>query len=319
MPPVLNCPTGTDIFEWNTQTIVAGSTSATFTADSVGVFNLNITSDTPFVAGSPDINATNTGGFPAGPLSLFLNMNNNDISDSSVTTFTLPTAVPALQFAIYDVDFGAGSFADRIEVNGLFNGASVTPILTNGVANFVTGNVVIGNAISAATSSDANVTVTFLSPVDTIIIEYGNANTAPQVPGNQFANIADITYCNPEANLNVTKISNVTDDLVSSDNPKAIPGSTVRYCITVTNAGSGTATSISASDTLPADVTYIAGSLLSGTSCSNATTPEDDNDTDEGDEDDPFGISTDGATVTGIATELAPGASFAIVFSATVD
>ena len=318
--PTLICTTGFSSFEWNNQTLAPGSLTATFSADNVGDANMVITTDTPFVAGSPAINNTNTGGAPAGETSLFLNMNNVNRDDVSTAIFTLPTAIPGIQFTLYDVDFGAGSFADRFTVTGEFNGATVIPTLTNGVNNFVSGNTVIGDVASASTSSDGNAVVTFLSPVDTIIIEYGNGPAAPINPGNQFANVSNFSYCNPETNLSVTKISSVISDPISSSNPKAIPEAVIRYCITITNLGSGTAANISANDNLPANVTYIAGSAFSGTSCSTATTAEDDNATDDGgDEDDPFGVSVVGTSVTGVANTLGPNASFAIVFSATVN
>lgn len=317
-PPTLSCPIGTSIFDWNTETLTAGTTNATFTAPNVGDFDMDITSDVPLVAGSPAINNTNTGGGPATQQSLFLNMNNNNLLETSITTFTLPTAVPGFQITLFDVDGAAGSFSDRFTVTGTFNGANVTPILTNGIANFVAGNTVIGDSPSDNTSANGNAVVTFLSPVDTIILEYGNGPLSPANPNNQFANISNFTYCNPQANLSVTKISNVLSDPISSSNPKAIPGATLRYCITITNNGSGTTTSVSASDSLPANITYVAGSLLSGSSCASASTAEDDDDAGP-DESDPFGISIAGNIVTGVANSLAPSESYAIVFSATID
>lgn len=47
------------------------------------------------------------------------------------TTLTLPTAVPRLQFLLFDVDYVPGQFADRINIVGMFNGAQVNPVLTN--------------------------------------------------------------------------------------------------------------------------------------------------------------------------------------------
>lgn len=320
VPPALICSEGTSLFEWNNQSLPAGSLTATFNIANVGDSDMVITTDSPFNAGAPAINNTNTGGAPAGETSLFLSMNNTNSSQQSVTTFTLPTAIPGLQFTIYDVDFGAGSFADRFTVTGFFDGATVFPTLTNGTNNFVSGNSVIGDIASGSASPAGNATVTFSTPVDVIRIEYGNGSSAPADPGVQFANISNFTYCNPETNLSVTKISSVTSDPISSQNPKAIPNAVIRYCITITNLGSSTATDISANDVLPADVTYVPGSAFSGVSCSAATTAEDDNAIDDaGDEDDPFGVSIAGTTVTGVASTLGPNDSFTFVFSATIN
>jgi hypothetical protein len=56
----------------------------------------------------------------------------------------------------------------------------------------------------------------------------------------------------------------------------------------------------------------------SGTSCAAATTIEDDNATGT-DESDPFGISLAASTLTGFASSLASGASFALTFDALVN
>lgn len=122
-------------------------------------------------------------------------------------------------------------------------------------------------------------------------------------------------------NLTVAKSSSVVGDGISGANPKSLPGAIVQYCVLVTNtgtAGTANSTNVAASDTLPANVTYIAGSLLSGTTCAGATTPEDD-DAAGADEIDPFGMSISGSTISGTAATLAPLGTFAMVFRATVN
>lgn len=126
------------------------------------------------------------------------------------------------------------------------------------------------------------------------------------------------TYTNTRSGLAVVKTVEVISDGVSLADPKAIPGATIRYCILTTNIGQTTTQSIVATDLLPEDVTYVAGSMSSGTSCAGAVTPEDD-DAAGADESDPFGISIAGTTITGIATSLAPGSAFAVAFEAVVD
>lgn len=127
------------------------------------------------------------------------------------------------------------------------------------------------------------------------------------------------TYTNSrDTRLSVSKISSITADGVSVTNPKAIPASTVRYCILVTNTGPGTSTTVSATDTLSPFVTYVAGSMRSGTTCATATTIEDDNST-GADESNPFGVSVAGSTITGVTASLAANATFAMAFNATVN
>ena len=64
------------------------------------------------------------------------------------------------------------------------------------------------------------------------------------------------------ANLTVTKTAVVTTDPVNgAANPKAIPGATVHYTITVENAGTAAATNVDLSDAIPDNTTYVGSSL----------------------------------------------------------
>jgi uncharacterized repeat protein (TIGR01451 family) len=127
------------------------------------------------------------------------------------------------------------------------------------------------------------------------------------------------TYTNSrDTRLSVTKTSSITADDVSLTNPKAMPASTVRYCILVTNTGPGTSTSVVATDTLPPFVTYVSASMRSGTTCANANTVEDDNAT-GADESNPVGVSVSGSTITGVTASLAANATFAMTFEALVN
>jgi len=313
------CPIANQIvFDWATRTWTTGSTNNSYALTGIGSLNYSLTTDTPFVTGSPEINGTNTGGNP-GEVSLFINNNQSSLSDLATSTITLPTAVPGLRFTVYDVDFLAGQFADKLTVTGSFNGATVLPTLTNGTANYVVGNTAIGDAASGGTDAFGNVIITFSSPIDTITIEYGNHTTAPTNPGNQFINISDLIYCTPDTTLSVTKISSVISDPVNgATDPKAIPGATIQYCILISNAGSATASLISATDTIPGNVTYTAASMQSGSNCGSAATAEDDDAT-GADESDPFGASVSGAILTATAASLGPAEGYALTFQVTVD
>lgn len=321
-PPNLSSicsPANQILFDWNGQSWTTGSTNNNFTVTGIGITNYTITTDVTFVTGSPTINSTNVGGNAATEQSLFLNMNNNNQSDTSTTVLALPTAVPGLQFTLFDVDFGAGQWADKVTVTGMYNGATVIPTLTNGTANYVVGNTAIGDVGSDGPDPDGNVVVTFLTPVDSVSIEYGNHTTAPANPGNQFMNVHDMNYCAPDTTFSVTKISTIISDPVNgSSDPKSIPGAVIRYCILISNAGSATATAISATDTLPANITYTAASMQSGANCGAASTAEDDDAT-GADESDPFGASIAGTALTATAASLGPSEGFALTFQVTVD
>ena len=119
------------------------------------------------------------------------------------------------------------------------------------------------------------------------------------------------------ATVNATKVSSILSDGISGSNPKALPGAVVRYCVTISNAGPGIASVINANDTLPPNLTYIAGSMQSGATCGSATTAEDD-DASGADESDPVGASSSAGTVTITRASLLSGESFAVVMNATV-
>jgi uncharacterized repeat protein (TIGR01451 family) len=323
--PTLICPVGSTVHDWDAISWPAGTTSGSYPLTAIGTMNFNIAisggaflNNATFGGQSPSRQNVVTGGLSPAQFSIFELVDMTSRSGVVTNTVTLPTAVPSVQFQLFDIDYNAAQFADRVTVTGTFNGTPVTPTLTNGISNYVIGNSAYGDDISADASSNGNVVVTFTSPVDTIVIIYGNHNLAPVDPGQQAIAIHDITFCRPQANLSITKISNVVSDGVSASNPKSLPGAVVRYCILVSNAGSATATNVAIGDAIPANVTFVPGSILSGSDCASAATAEDD-DAAGGDESDPYGVSIAGTNLTGTASSLGPSTSFAIVFNATVN
>lgn len=109
------------------------------------------------------------------------------------------------------------------------------------------------------------------SNIDTVLFD-GQGDT-DQARDGAFSDTG--TYTVAGAVVTVAKTSRVVEDPVNGiNNPKAIPGATVEYCITVANAsGAVTATDVAVSDDLPFDVTYIANSTFvdgDGT-CANGT------------------------------------------------
>ena len=322
--PTLSCPAGSTIFDWDLNPWTAGSLNNSYALAGIGSINFAVAStgifvnDAAFGGMSPTLTNQNNGGYAGTQVSLHEYLDFNTQAETATTTITLPTGVPAVQFTVFDIDYAVNDFADKLTVTGSFQGATVTPTLTNGVANYVVGNVAIGDGASGGTSGDGNVGVTFTQPVDTIIITYGNANTAPANPDGQAIGIFDMTFCRPVAVLGVTKVSTlISDPTNGTTNPKAIPGAVMEYCILIQNPGSGTATGLSGVDTIPAALTYTAGSMTSGTSCGAATTAEDDNAT-GADESDPYGASVAGAMLTATAATLAPNSGFALKYRTTI-
>ena len=243
-PPTLFCPRGSTLFDWDLRSWAAGSLSNSYAVTGMGNIGFAITSggtwvnDAAFGGLSPTLSNQNTGGLGGAQVALHQYLDFANQAQTATTTISLPSAAAGAQFTVFDVDYAASDFADKLTVTGSYNGTTVNPVLTNGVVNYVVGNSAIGDGSSSGTSGDGNVVVTFSQPIDTITIVYGNANTAPADPDGQAIALHDITFCTPYADLSVTKVSAVVSDPVNgSSNPKAIPGALVEYVIAISNSG----------------------------------------------------------------------------------
>jgi uncharacterized repeat protein (TIGR01451 family) len=323
--PTLSCSAGTLLFDWDSQAWTTGSTAGNFTLAGIGSVNFNITNPASFLNNaslggqSPTEQTTLTGGLAGGQSSLIELVDMANTSQQVQTTVTLGTAVSGAQFRVFDVDHAAGQFADKVTVTGYYNGVAVNPVLTNGVSNYVLGSSAYGDSTSADSSGNGNLVVTFSSPIDQIVIAYGNHSLAPTNPGQQAVTIHDFTFCKPIANLSVTKLSTVISDPMNGTSfPKAIPGAVMEYCILVSNTGPAGLTNLAASDTLPSNFSYAAGSLKTGSNCATATTAEDD-DNSGADESDPFGAAIAGTAISASASSLGSSSSFALKFRGTVN
>jgi subtilisin-like proprotein convertase family protein len=245
IPPPLVCPVGYSVFDWGSISgWTPGSTDNTYAFASFGNIRFRLTNDgvyqnlAAYGGQSPTVSSTLTGGLAPAEPGLTVIADQANLAGKVEIEITLPRAFSGVQFTIFDVDFFANQFADRVEVFGRRGGTIILPVLTNGNVNQVTGNVAFGDGQSADAEPAGNVVVTFTDPVETIVIRYGNHTTAPANPGQQGISVHDLFVCNPYAELSVTKVSTLISDPVNgTSNPKAIPGALVEYLITVTNTG----------------------------------------------------------------------------------
>lgn len=243
--PVLSCPAGVSVFDWDAISgWTAGSTDNTYAFASFGNIRFQLSNDgaylnnAAFGGQSPTVFNALTGGFSVPEDSLTLLADQPNLAGDVELVITLPRAFAGIQFSIFDVDFFSGQFTDRVEVVGSRGGSTVLPMLTNGNVNQVSGNVAIGDGLSADPEPLGNLVVTFTDAVDTIVLRYGNHTNAPANPGQQAIAVHDLTFCNPFTTLSVTKASVLVSDPVNgTTNPKAIPGALVEYLITVSNTG----------------------------------------------------------------------------------
>jgi len=131
-------------------------------------------------------------------------------------------------------------------------------------------------------------------------------------PGNNGTETANNTYTIATAALAVVKSSVVVSDPVAgTTNPHAIPGAVMLYTITVTNSSTTSAASaVVLTDAIPANTTYVAGSMTL-----NAAALTDASDADGG--------TTTGAPVTSITvnagTVAASGGTATVGFKVTIN
>jgi uncharacterized repeat protein (TIGR01451 family) len=131
-------------------------------------------------------------------------------------------------------------------------------------------------------------------------------------PGNNGTETANNTYTVATAALSVVKSSAVVSDPVAgTTNPHAIPGAVMQYTITVTNSSTTAAASaVVLTDAIPANTTYVAGSMTL-----NAAALTDASDADGG--------TTTGTPVTSITvnagTVAASGGTATVGFRVTIN
>lgn len=184
------------------------------------------------------------------------------------------------------VDNGDGIFnpADDLEVTYLDEMAAdetrtvfIVGDIPTGVVTGDTADVaLVANAHAAdGTAGALGAELTDTAGANTAGIDTVLADGAGDVDAPNQGDFSDTdTYVVAAADVTVAKSSRIISDPVNDvNNPKAIPGAVVEYCIVVSNAaGSATATNVVVVDSLPADVTYdsVFGIFLNGdATCAN--------------------------------------------------
>ncbi len=138
-----------------------------------------------------------------------------------------------------------------------------TPIsATNGQGSVVrlTATARVPTTLAALTQTAGAETATVVDVV------FGDAATGGQVARDAAA-FADDIYVISAAALSVGKTSTVISDPFNLlVNPKAIPGATVEYAITLTNTGAQPASVVTITDPVPTNTTFASGTYNAGAS-----------------------------------------------------
>lgn len=196
----------------------------------------NLTTGTATPRGTDAFDATN--------LLICLDADNNSVCD----------AAPTATLTVNDLSATTGSNSVNVLVVGDIP-ASATNTQIAGIRLTAAGKLSTGAAFTVSGDGVANVA----NAVDTVLADAGRDGIESAVDD----------YTVQSASLGVFKSSRVVSDLVSVSNPKALPGATVEYCIAVQNTGSVAATSVAIEDLIPANTTFVTGSILLGATVTN--------------------------------------------------
>ncbi len=149
-------------------------------------------------------------------------------------------------------------------IDSLAKDASVAVFVVVNIPNGATNAQVVNVRLQAraAVPGTAGATLeTQTAGADTVGVDIVFADAA-----RDATETADDQYFVASAALAISKTSSViSDPFNGATNPKAIPGATVEYVVTIANTGAATAGGISVSDTLNANLAFVQGAYAGAT------------------------------------------------------
>ncbi|MBX0335349.1 T9SS type A sorting domain-containing protein [Pontibacter sp. HSC-14F20] len=120
----------------------------------------------------------------------------NASSNRTIVTLELSRPIEDLTFTLFDIDRESGQFRDDVEIIGYNGNTTVSltkkQVITSYIQVFSGNKILASDAYNdvATTSKDADVTVTFGSAVDRVVLTYRNASST----GNQGIGIYDLMW-----------------------------------------------------------------------------------------------------------------------------
>ncbi len=240
---------------------------------------------------------SNTDSFDVTNVKIYKDANGNGVYDAD--TDTLVTYLDELA-----ADGSATVFVVADVPLGLANGSVAAVTLT---ATGREGGAPGTQGVALVQTTGANT-----AAMDTVFADGAGAGDSAR--DASFAAKDDYTVS--AATLTAVKSSKIISDPINLGvNPKMIPGATIQYCIAISNAsGSATATSITVTDAIPANLTYDTAfgvktngtaTIASGVATCNADTTA-------------TGTMASN-TVSGTLTSVAAGETKTVVFQATIN
>ena len=260
---------------------------------------------------------------------------------SNQTNDTIDVLLTAEQLGGDDFNVTGATTFYLDDGNGIFDGADTlitsvndlaedVTVVVHAVANIPAGVVTgdLANTVLIGRAADSVTGIAFVdnsgdaddaAVVQNVFADGAGTGTG-DVAGDGYHSDTD-TYEVAGADISVFKSSRVVSDPLGSTNPKAIPGAIVEYCISVANgAGSASATGVTITDTLPADVggngiTFVTGSILVDATAVITAGPPQTQTCSGG----VAGGSFADPTVSGTLSDIAAGTNRAMIFRVAVD
>ena len=234
----------------------------------------------------------NTDNFDTSNVKMYVDTNGNGVWDAADTQVTyldeLAADTTRTVFVLSDIPLGRAT-----------NDVAVVTLTATGREGGTAGS----QGVALTQTATANT-----AGMDTLFADGAGATDGAR----DAAFSAKDDYTVLAAALSVTKVSKIISDPVSgTTNPKMIPGATVEYCITVTNAAGGAAASnVALSDVLPTATTYLSsfGILLNGTVTSGVCNA-----------DGTAGGSFAAGTITGTLASVTAGTARTMLFRVTIN
>ena len=217
--------------------------------------------------------------------------------------------------SVFDAGDTLITYIDELAGDGASKTIFVVSDIPIGLANGKVSAVTLtATSQAGGAAAAAGAVLTQTAGANTALMETVFADAAGIVSGDiardgKHSAMDDYTIL--AATLTAVKTSKVISDPVNGTTlPKAIPGAVIEYCIAVSNAAGGaSATSVTITDNLPAEVTYLAGNtFVNGTTTSGVCNA-----------DGTAGGSFAGTTVTGPLGTIAAGATTTLRFRATIN
>jgi uncharacterized repeat protein (TIGR01451 family) len=187
-----------------------------------------------------------------GPITIYRDLDGNGVLDQA------------------DIDNGAITFLDEVLADD-GNGTQtirvlvVADITTDAVNDDIFDIVLVADAHESGGVGSLGAEITQTAGADTpdgveTVLADGTGTGEEAARDGAHSDLG--TFDVAGAVVSVVKSSRVVEDPVNgTDNPKAIPGATIEYCIAVTNGpDAAPATAVNVTDDLPGDVTFTPGS-----------------------------------------------------------